>query len=228
MARTLEAYLGHIPLLHTWDRGRTWNSGGFNAAQLRSMYRIISERFEHPRVIETGAGNSTITFLHLDPERVVSIAPDLELRDRIVEYCEGAGITTDRLDFRVARSETELPAVALAEPEPQFDVALIDGGHGWPTVFVDFCYLNMLLANASLLFLDDLQLHSVAELARLLERQPGFELLEQWGKLQVWRKETDERFLPPHSRQPYIIERSRPRRSAGRERRLPFGRRSLA
>lgn len=83
---------------------------------------------------------------------------------------------------------------------------LIDGGHGWPTVFVDFCYSNAMLRRGSLLLLDDIQLHSVAELSRLLGQQPGFTLKEQLQKLQVWEKDVDQLWLPEHSRQPYIVE----------------------
>ena len=72
----------------------------------------------------------------------------------------------------------------------RFDVALIDGGHGWPTVFVDFCYANMMMRSGSVLLLDDIQIYAVGELARLLEQQPGFTLKEEIGKLQVWEKET--------------------------------------
>jgi hypothetical protein len=40
---------------------------------------IISELSPKPSIVETGAGNSTITFLLTNPEWVLSIAPDLEL-----------------------------------------------------------------------------------------------------------------------------------------------------
>jgi len=207
---TFSAYLDDLPLLHTWDGGEKWNTGGFNASQLRSMHDLIRTRFgeQRPSIIETGAGNSTITFLHLDVERLVSIAPAGALKDRIVEYCAKNEVDVSRLDFRVTRSEAELPAIALTKPTPRFDVALIDGGHGWPTVFVDFCYLNMMLGTGGLLLLDDLQLHSVAELSRLLEMQPGFTMLDQWKKLQVWEKGHDEPFMPEHSREPYIAQMS--------------------
>ena len=211
----LDAYLADLPLLHTWDLGKTWNTGGFNAGQLRRMHEIVGEHFpDRPvRILETGAGNSTITFLHLRLERLVTIAPAADLRDRIITYCRDHQIDTAALDYRSERSEIELPALALGagggpvpDPRPQFDVALIDGGHGWPTVFVDFCYVNLMMRKGSLLFLDDIQLYSVAEISRLLEMQPGFTLREELHKLQVWEKDDNEKFLPEHSREPYIIE----------------------
>jgi hypothetical protein len=215
-----EAYLANLPMLHTWDYGKTWNTGGFSAEQLRTLHGVVTDHFggRPVKVIETGAGNSTIMFLHLPLESLVSVAPAESLRDRILTYCTAEGVDVSKLDFRVARSELELAKMVLGSEKPgwgappgrpRFDVALIDGGHGWPTVFVDFCYLNMMLREGSLLLLDDVQLYSVAELSRLLQQQPGFELAHDLVKLQVWRKTDDEPFLPEHSSEPYILEMTR-------------------
>jgi Methyltransferase domain len=209
-----DAYLDDLPLLHTWDLGKTWNTGGFNAGQLRGIARIIGTHFgDRPvHILETGAGNSTLTFLQLPHGRLVSIAPAKDLFERILTYCVDHGIDTSRLDYRLERSEIELPALAFSfdpegSPRPtQFDVVLIDGGHGWPTVMVDFCYANFMMRAGALLLLDDNQLYSIAELSRLLQQQPGFTLLEELGKLQVWSKDDNQKFLPDHSREPYIIE----------------------
>jgi precorrin-6B methylase 2 len=199
-------YLSDLPLLHHW--GGAWRTGGFQAPQLQSIRQVIEERFDRPRIIETGAGNSTITFLHLDPRRVVSIAPDEALRDRITAYCATHHIPVEPLDYRVARSEVELPL--LAATEERFDVAFIDGSHGWPAVFVDFCYVNMMVPKGGLIFIDDVQLYSVAELCRLLAQQPGYELAKDLGKIQVWCKDTDKRFLPGHAAEPYVVGKSTP------------------
>lgn len=211
-----DTFLDDLPLLHTWDRGATWNTGGFQPFQLRGIHQLVKDHFpDRPvSVLETGAGNSTITFLQLPLERLVSIAPASDLLDRILAYCAEHEIDTARLDFRLARSEVELPAIAFGvagagEAAPTgalFDVVLIDGGHGWPTVFVDFCYANYMMRAGGLLFLDDTQIYSVAELSRLLEAQPGFTLKENLQKLQVWEKDDNQRFLPAHSGQPYILE----------------------
>jgi hypothetical protein len=214
-----DAYLENLPLLHTWDAGATWNSGGLPAFYLRALHRVIRDHFGNRplRIIETGAGNSTITFLNLAPEQLVSVAPAEALRDRIVAYCDESGLDRTALDFRVARSELELPRMVLGtttsgwdapSDRPRFDIALVDGGHGWPTAFVDLCYLNLMLRQGGLLVLDDVQLHSIAEISRLLRKQPGFELRHDFLKLQVWEKTTDEPFLPDHAREPYIVART--------------------
>src|SRR5215216_3600597 len=126
------ALLADPPRLHDWGRG--WEVGGLTH---RIGERLIGElgRYDAPRVIETGAGASTLLFCCLEPEAVTSIAPDPALRDRMLAAGADRGIPTERLRFICDRSELVLPK--LAEAGDRFDAALIDGSHNWPAVFVD-------------------------------------------------------------------------------------------
>jgi len=170
----LDTYLSDLPLLHTWEGGKTWNTGGF----YRELFEAIKPHvMEGVDILETGAGNSTIFFLLNKPRRLVSIAPDVALFDRIRAYCDRNGIDRSRAEAIVECSEWALPA--LAKGSQQFDLILIDGGHGWPVVFVDFCDAMAMLRRGGILIIDDLQLHSVKELARLPKEQWEFPLLMQ-------------------------------------------------
>jgi hypothetical protein len=71
------------------------------------------------------------------------------------------------------------------------------------------CYANYALKPARLLMIDDIQLHSVGELARLLTEQPGFELALDLGKSLVFKKATADRAMPEWNEQPYVVRRSR-------------------
>lgn len=211
-------YLDNIPNLHTWDKGATWNSGGFDRTILATFHDLVVAQATHPRVIETGAGNSTLCFLHARPERLVSIAPDPELFERITNYAKAKNLDLSVLETHAERSELTLPRLVLehhAAPE-LFHFALIDGGHGWPTVFVDFCYVNALLAEDGLLAIDDVQLHSVKELARFLVRDDRYPLVADLGKVLIFKKATDLAFLPDFGGQPYILERTRADEVAGK------------
>ena len=85
------------------------------------------------------------------------------------------------------------------------EVALIDGNHGWPSVFVDFCYLNMMMVPDAVLFVDDVHLYSCAQLMLLLKEQPGFELVSVVSKLATFRKRTKARFLPEWTLEPFVV-----------------------
>ncbi|HEX5243571.1 MAG TPA: class I SAM-dependent methyltransferase [Tepidisphaeraceae bacterium] len=210
-----ENFLSSVPQLHTWDRGKTWKSGGFNARLLRSIRTGIEASIPHDNlcIAETGAGNSTILFLLMQPKRLVSIAPDEELRDRILTYCAEKKIDSSPLEFISAFSEVALPRFAerLRKDGQKLDVALIDGGHGWPTDFVDFCYFNLALRKGGLLIVDDLQIYAVNEFARWLYMQKQFSLVKDMQKTLIFRKEVEADYMGDHGAQPYIVQRKKQR-----------------
>jgi hypothetical protein len=151
----------------------TWSTGGFLGPDLLWLFEFCRE-FPHPRIIETGAGCSTLLFLFADPRVVRSVAPDQGLHDRILDNARRMKVSTRPLHFTVGRSEDVRPKWSR---KYRIDVALIDGGHGWPSPMVDFCYLNRMLETGGILLIDDLQLHSIGELARFLTRQPGWQVV---------------------------------------------------
>jgi GT2 family glycosyltransferase len=207
----LVEYVSNLPLLHSWDGGVTWNTGGFQAEHLVALYRFLKETLPAaPTLLETGAGNSTICLLLLNPIRLVSVAPDPDLFERIRSYCASHSISIDSLDARVSGSEWTLPQLALEmrDQPPCFDFALIDGSHNWPMVFVDFCYANYMLKAGGLIMIDDVQLHSVKELARMLSEHPDFRLELDLGKSLVFRRISESRTLSEWADIPYISRMS--------------------
>ena len=204
-------YLSDLPLLHSWDGGATWNTGGFQADQLAALYEFLKARLPaSPNLLETGAGNSTICLLFLNPGRLVSVAPEAALFDRIRGYCARHGISAASLDAQVSGSEWTLPQLALEvrDKPPCFDFALIDGSHNWPMVFVDFCYANYMLKAGGFIMIDDVQLHSVKELARMLSEHPDFRLELDLGKSLVYRRVSDRRTMSEWLDIPYISRMS--------------------
>jgi GT2 family glycosyltransferase/glycosyltransferase involved in cell wall biosynthesis len=204
-------YLSNLPLLHSWDGGLTWNTGGFQAEHLAALYRFLKENLpSSPTLLETGAGNSTISFLFLNPSRLVSIAPEPALFARIRSYCANNSISVAALDARVSGSEWILPQMALdmRDQPPCFDFALIDGCHNWPMVFVDFCYANYMLKTNGLIMIDDVNLQSIKELARMLSEQPDFRLELDLGKSLIFRRINDRRTLGEWTEIPYITRKT--------------------
>jgi Methyltransferase domain len=203
-ARTpLQELLADLPKLHSW--GGEKQVGGLNTV---IGDRLISElqRYDSPRVIETGAGATTLLFCCLDPGGLVSIAPDADLRDRIFAEAAKRQISLKRLFFVCDRSELALPRIAA--DRNRFDIGLIDGSHNWPSVFVDFCYINMMMPAGGTLFVDDVHLYSVSQLFNLLRQQEQFEHVALDDKMATFRKLVDRPFLPEWNGEPYIAENS--------------------
>ena len=56
--------------------------------------------------------------------------------------------------------------------------------------------------------IDDVQLHSVKELARLLYEQPGFTLALDLGKSLVFQRTSPDPLLGEWSTEPYIVRKT--------------------
>jgi hypothetical protein len=213
-----ERYLRAVPKLHTWDGGQTWNTGGFEREHLEALHDFLRKALPaSPAIVETGAGNSTICFLFLSPGRLVSVAPDAALFERIRAFCDANQIGTEALEAHVDYSEWLLPRMAsqARQTGPIFDFALIDGCHNWPMVFVDFLYCNLMLKQGGYIMIDDVQLHSVKEMARMLSEQPGFELALDLRKSLVFRRTSGSADLGEWTDLPYIVRKSNEYARAG-------------
>jgi Methyltransferase domain len=197
------ALLANLPKLHYW--GGEEQVGGLNSTIGERMITELG-RYQAPRVVETGAGATTLLFCCLDPGAVTSIAPSDELHDRILAEAAAREIAVDRLRYLCERSEVALPRIAA--DGDRFDAGLIDGCHNWPSVLVDFCYINMMLPAGGTLFLDDVHLYSVSQLYLLLQQQNEFEYVALDDKLATFRKLVDHPFLPEWNFEPYIKENS--------------------
>jgi predicted O-methyltransferase YrrM len=175
------------------------------------MNRAIAERFiaelskiDKPRIAETGTGVSTLVFLSIDPGFVISISPAPDLHERTRAEAVARGIDVEPVRFIDDRSESALPLLALVEGV-EIDAAFIDGNHGWPAVFVDLCYLNRMLRPGGLMFVDDIQVYSVAQMVCFLRQQePHYEFVGIDSKMATFRKGLDLPYLPDWRFEPFI------------------------
>ena len=206
----LKSLIANPPSLHYWDS--KMNHGGFASNELTELYEnLLCKLPPDLHIIETGAGNTSLLFMCLAPLKLFSIIKEQSegLQQRILDYIRDNNFPRRNFELINEHSETALPKIA--DSGFRADLALIDGGHGWPTVFVDFCYINMMLKKDAYLIIDDNQLYSVRQLSQLLKYQPGWEVTysSSNGKLIIFQKKTDEKFLPDFYEQPYIINSSK-------------------
>ena len=195
------------PLLHSWDGGQTWNTGGFTGQDLNWLWRLATETPD-PAIAETGAGCSTLALLMANPRSLTSVANDQDVYTRIRSVAPEYGVPLSAWNPLEGRSEEVLLRLVCSGTFEPIDLALIDGGHGWPTVFLDFHFLNLMMHKGSILLLDDIELHSVGELARFLTRQPDWEWVGAGPseKTIALRRLSESALFPDWGGQPYIVE----------------------
>ena len=100
-------------------------------------------------------------------------------------YCRERGIPTDQIDFIAEPSQKVLPALDL----PPLDLVLIDGGHGFPTPYLDWFYTTGRLKKGGFLIVDDVWLWSCEILRDFLNEQPEWELVDEYDeRTAIFRK----------------------------------------
>jgi predicted O-methyltransferase YrrM len=157
------------------------NVMGLTEAALAFIYENISDGCN---TLETGCGLSTVVFA-LTGSRHTVIAPAPSEFEITKTYCRERGIATDQIDFIAEPSQKVLPALDL----PPLDLVLIDGGHGFPTPYLDWFYTTGKLKKGGFLIVDDVWLWSCQILRDFLNEQPEWEFVaEHDGRTTIFRK----------------------------------------
>lgn len=150
--------------------------------------KFISENVdERCHTLETGCGLSTVVFA-LTGARHTVIAPAPSEFEITKSYCRDRGIPTDQINFIAEPSQKVLPGLE----SPPLDLVLIDGGHGFPTPYVDWFYTAGKLKVGGFLIVDDVWLWSCQILRDFLIEQPHWQFVAEYSeRTTVFRKLKD-------------------------------------
>jgi predicted O-methyltransferase YrrM len=121
--------------------------------------------------LETGAGQSTLAFVRAGA-RHHAVTPSQDEAARIRAALSSEGLSDAGLTFHHGYSQDVLPRL---EAGP-LDVALIDGGHGFPIPALDLAYIAPRLKPGGWLMIDDVDLWTGAMLVDFLKAEPAFTL----------------------------------------------------
>jgi Methyltransferase domain len=190
----IEQLITDPPKLHFWKD--KWRAGGLFEPQLRMIEKLVGTASPDLRVVETGAGLSTLFFMALGAS-VTSFFTFDDLRDRIESAIQQYDLPRDKWSYRMGMSEFTLPIFLNENPDLPCDGVLIDGGHMVHTAFVDFTYGYAMLKEGGYIFLDDLQMPSVNVLYRLMKASKFVEEVGVEKKTAAFRKVRDARLPGP-------------------------------
>ena len=195
----LNAILSDPPNLN--DRGgqltRDWRIDNKTCIELNSRLKAGLN------TLETGAGLSTIIFAASGCQHTC-ITPAKAEADRIQDYCRSVNIDTSNVNFIIARSSDIIHQL----PRSAFDLVLIDGCHGFPSVFVDFYYAARLLKIGGTLIIDDMHIYTCQLLASFIQSDPGWSVELKDNRVAFAIKTADTIDLE-WSSQPFVVRRSR-------------------
>jgi len=194
----LEAIISNPPKIHE-ARGELiadWKIDN------RTCFELSARLKQSLRTLETGAGLSTIIFAAHRCHHTC-ITPDQGQVDRIKSYCASAHIDTSSTNFMVAKSSDVIHQLARSE----FDLVLIDGCHGFPSIFVDFYYAAKLLKTGGTLIIDDMHIYTCQLVARFIQSDPGWKVTIKTRRMALGVKLSDT-IDEEWSNQSFVVQRS--------------------
>jgi Methyltransferase domain len=156
------------------------------------------------KTLETGAGLSTIVFALKDTNHTC-IMPDAKQVERIKAYCTERALPIHNTNFIVDKSEYALPNLK----EKDYDLALIDGRHGFPAPFIDWFYMADRLKIGGLLIIDDLHIWTSELLKQFLLTEKEWNLLEETTRAATFVKLAEGSQHKEWTKQNYVLNRSR-------------------
>lgn len=187
--------LENPPLLDYYDNCN--QSCGFDKNSLLYLDSSLKEygySLNIPKVIQTGAGASTLWFLGKGVE--LHTFCNNEIINKINLYLCDYQINYNWFPH-AGKTKLTLPNFCLNRNN-EFGVALIDGEHSFINVFSEFYYLNQVLSHGSLIFIDDIQLPGPFALCRYLDiYNEDYKFCSVFGKTKLYIKlSTSDNFNP--------------------------------
>jgi hypothetical protein len=194
----LKAILSDPPKLHD-DRGQLisgWRIDDTTCFELNSRLKVGLN------TLETGAGLSTIIFAANGCQHTC-VTPDKAEADRIRDYCRSANIDTSNVRFIIVKSSDIIHQL----PRSEFDLILIDGCHGFPSIFVDFYYAAKLLKIGGTLIIDDMHIYTCQLAARFIQSDPGWNMELKTKRVAIGIKTADTIDVE-WINQPFVVRRT--------------------
>jgi hypothetical protein len=121
--------------------------------------------------LETGSGASSIVFAAAGSAHTV-ISPAADEHERIRAWCAENGISTARVEFLAASSDT---ALAGSWTPDVLDLVLVDGAHLFPFPVLDWFFTARRLRVGGRMVLDDAFLPSVNMVVRFLRSSQSWD-----------------------------------------------------
>jgi hypothetical protein len=202
------------------EHGELLPSGSLGKGVLR---KIIELAPNPQNTVETGCGKSTVLLSQLSEHHVCFTLNNPIWNLDFVRQCPS--FRADKTEFVLGPTQRTLPAYKFDRP---IDLALIDGGHGYPFPELDYYFFYPHLRTGSVLIVDDVHIPTIGRLAEFLSEDEMFDPMQVEGTTAFFRRTSAITFDPEAdgwTLQRFNIRRfkaptSRKLRGASRARRL--------
>jgi hypothetical protein len=164
-------------------------SGNLGGGVIRRLAALLAEHFPGGVALsaETGRGKSTLLFSHAGREHLCFT---LEGGDAYAKTAASPLLDRGRVRFVLGPSQRTLQRHEWSAP---LDVALIDGGHGYPSPDLDYYGFCPRVRPGGLLVVDDIHTPTITSLFRFLQEDAMWRLVA----VELYRPSSSARTRPP-------------------------------
>jgi len=170
-----------------------WHLGG--SVSRRVLNAIVDHARETGPIensVETGSGKTTLLFSHLSKNHVVFA---LENGSKSISCVKKSELfNANNVTYIEGPTQKTLPRYVFNQ---KFDIALLDGPHGYPFPDLEYYYFYPNLIEGGLLLLDDIQIPSIRRMFEIIKADDMFELLEVLDNMAFFRR-TDSPLIDPY------------------------------
>ena len=165
------------------EREQSWSCG-------QETLQYINDNVSGMNSIETGIGHTTFIFALRSKMHTVCFLEHY-VENNVRAYANGIGLDLSNVSFKPGKSQYVLPTL-----KDQFNFALIDGDHMFPSPSIDFYYINQLMSVGGIMMVDDLQIPAVKLVFDFLSVSSNWKLqcmLDQ-QRVCVFKKIKDDKY----------------------------------
>jgi predicted O-methyltransferase YrrM len=167
------------------------------------MLQLMQERIDRScRTLETGCGSSTLVLAEAGEHHCIT--PDADEVSRLKVFADQERCDLSRVRFHIGGSQTVLPTLDVHS----IDLALIDGGHGFPLPFLDWFYIAPRLKIGGLILVDDTHLWTSQTLRDVLRSEPEWEEERTPDRKTAVFRKVREVAYKEWTKQAYIVQHS--------------------
>jgi hypothetical protein len=178
-----------------WDPAeRNHAYGVFPTSILRQVEEFIAP-MSIENSAETGCGKSTILLSNYSQKHTIFTQDDRHLGEQSsMNFFLNCPLTkTDRLSYVLGPTQRTLPEY---KKHQRYDLALIDGPHGYPYPEMEYYHLYPYIKPNGVLILDDLEIPTIARLADFIAEDDMFEVAALISVTAIFRR-TDAPLFDP-------------------------------
>jgi hypothetical protein len=167
--------------------------GGVNREVLNAIVDHAREIEPIENSVETGSGRTTLLFSHLSKNHLVF---SIENGNKSIASIKKSELfNAKNVTFIEGPTQRTLPQYLFTH---KFDIALIDGPHGYPFPDFEYYYFYPNLKEGGLLLIDDIQIPSIRRMFEIIKADDMFELLKILHNMAFFRR-TDSPLIDPYS-----------------------------